>query len=506
MTSDPGLTPVQPAGPAPVPASGSGHAVVLGAGVAGLLAARVLTETFARVTVLDRDDLPGLHTDTAADPAAGGAGQFGDRRGVPQARHLHALMDRGRQIVEELHPGAVAELIAAGAPTSEVLVGGRYYMHGQRLRPTSTGLVSVLASRPLLERTLLRRTAALPGVQVRPRTAVAGLVGSAAGGEGGEGGRVTGVRIRPGGDSGDAGPGAETVLPAELVVDASGRNSRSLDWLAALGQQSPPISRVTVDLGYASRLYERRPEHLDGENSVIVATAPGLIGAGVARTEDSRWIVTLAGLLGAHPPTDDAGFLAFARALPVPDVYDLVRAATPLTPPVPFRFRESVRRRFEALRAPLDGLVVLGDALCSFNPLYAQGMTVAAQQALVLRTALAAGLPGVPRRFYGAVAPVLDVAWDMATSADLRYPQVTGRRSPRGRVTGAYAARAQRRAAHDPRVARTLMRVVNLVDPPTALLRPALAVRVLAPTPRAGRAADRSPARAIADPAEAARP
>ncbi|MCL9797156.1 FAD-dependent oxidoreductase, partial [Frankia sp. AgKG'84/4] len=146
---------------------GTGHAVVLGAGVAGLLAARVLTETFARVTVLDRDDLPGLGAATAP------AGDFGDRRGVPQARHLHALMDRGRQIVEELHPGLVEELMAAGAPTSEVLVGGRYYMHGQRLRPTSTGLTSVLASRPLLERTLLRRTAALPGVRIRPRTAVA---------------------------------------------------------------------------------------------------------------------------------------------------------------------------------------------------------------------------------------------------------------------------------------------------------------------------------------------
>ncbi len=472
--------------------AGTGHAVVLGAGVAGLLAARVLTETFVRVTILDRDDLPGAGAGTAP------AGDFGDRRGVPQARHLHALMDRGRQIVEELYPGLVEQLIAAGAPTSEVLVGGRYYMHGQRLRPTSTGLTSVLASRPLLERALLRRTAALPGVRIRPRTTVAGFDSTA--------GRVTGVRIRPGGVGADADPDAVTELPAELVVDASGRNSRSLDWLAALGQQPPPISRVTVDLGYSSRLYERRPEHLDGENSIIVATAPGLLGAGVARTEDSRWIVTLAGLLGQHPPTDEAGFLAFAGALPVPDVYDLLRAATPLTAPVPFRFRESVRRHFEALRDPLDGLVVLGDALCSFNPLYAQGMTVAAQQALVLRGALAAGLPGVPRRFYAAVTPVLDVAWDMATSSDLRYPRVTGRRSPRGRVTGAYAARAQRRAAHDPRVARTLMRVVNLVDPPTALLRPALAVRVLAPTPRAGLPAEGSPARAIADPAEAARP
>jgi 2-polyprenyl-6-methoxyphenol hydroxylase-like FAD-dependent oxidoreductase len=434
---------------------------VLGAGIAGLLVARVLTETFPRVTVVDRDDLD--RDDLDRDDLSGPT----DRRGAPQARHLHALMDRGRQIVEELHPGIVEDLTAAGAPTSEVLVGGRYYMHGQRLRSTPTGLTSVLASRPLLEHVLRQRTLRLPGVSLRPRTAVVGLAVDETGR------RVTGVRLRG------------ELLLAELVVDASGRNSRTLDWLVAAGQQLPPSSRVTVDLGYSSRLYERRPEHLDGDNSVIIATAPGLVGGGAVRTEGSRWIVTLAGLLGQHPPTDDAGFVAFARDLAVPDVYDIVREAKPFTDPVPFRFRESVRRHFEALRQPPEGLVVLGDALCSFNPLYAQGMTVAAQQALVLRGALAdGGLPGLPRRFYRDVAPVVDVAWDMATSSDLRYPQVVGRRRLRWRVTGAYAARAGRRAHTDPAVARTLMRVVNLVDPPTALLRPPLAARVLTPGTR----------------------
>ncbi|KJE21907.1 flavin-dependent dehydrogenase [Frankia torreyi] len=449
----------------------SGHAVVLGAGVAGLLAARVLSESFGRVSVLDRDDLPGS--------ADGESAALGARRGVPQAGHLHALMDRGREILEELHPGLVAQLVAAGAPTSEALVGGRWYLQGRRVGPVSTGLTSVLASRPLLERELRRRTAALPGVRLLPRTAVIGLVGDGVG----AGGAVTGVRIRAGG-----GDGASTVLAADLVIDASGRNSRCLDWLAAVGHPAPSTSRVTVDLGYASRVYERRPEHLGGDLSVIISTTPGLRGGGAAAIEGDRWIVTLAGLLGEHPPTDDDGFAAFARRLPVGDISDLIRAATPLTDAVPYRFRESVRRHFEAVRRPPDGIVVLGDALCSFNPLYAQGMTVAAQQALVLRDCLreGEGLGGLPGRFYRAVGPVLDVAWDMATSSDLRYPAVVGRRTLRGRVTGSYAARAQRRAHRDPAVARTLMRVVHLAEPPTALLRPALAARVLAPgAPRA---------------------
>ncbi|WP_261566833.1 FAD-dependent oxidoreductase [Frankia gtarii] len=447
------------------PITRSGHAVVLGAGVGGLLAARVLTEHFERVSVLDRDDLTDL-----PDPIA--------RRGVPQAGHLHALMDRGRQILEDLHPGLVAGLVDAGAPTSEALVGGRWYLQGRRVGPVSTGLTSVLASRPLLERELRRRTAALPGVRLLPRTAVVGLVGAA------PGGAVTGVRIRAG-----DGDGAPRVLAAELVVDASGRNSRSLDWLAAAGHPTPPTSRVTVDLGYASRLYRRRPEDLDGDLSVIIATTPGLRGGGAAAVEGDRWIVTLAGLLGEHPPTDHDGFHAFARRLAAPDIAELIRAATPLGDAVPYRFRESVRRHFEALRRPPDGLVVVGDALCSFNPLYAQGMTVAAQQALVLRDCLRAGLGGgLPGRFYRAVGPVNDVAWDMAASSDLRYPAVVGRRTLRGRVTGSYAARAQRSAHRDPAVARTLMRVVHLTEPPAALLRPALAARVLVPGAVGGRA------------------
>jgi flavin-dependent dehydrogenase len=441
---------------------------VLGAGIAGLLAARVLADSFDEVTVLDRDDLPEL-SDPAAphDPAAESLTEAGGRRGVPQSRHLHALMDRGRQIVEDLYPGTVAELVAAGAQTSEVLVGGRYYMHGRRVRPTPTGLTGLLASRQLLDRQLLRRTAELARVSLRSRAAVTGLVH--------DGDRVTGVRLeaRPGA------PAGPSVLPAELVVDATGRNSRALGWLADAGAPVPRTSRVTVDLGYSSRMYERRPEHLDGDRSVIVATAPRPTGGGVIAVEGGRWLVTLAGLLGQHPPTDDKGFEEFAGGLPVSDIYQLIRSATPLSKPTPYRFRASVRHHFEALRRPTEGLIVLGDALCSFNPLYAQGMTVAAQEALVLRECLRDGTPGLSRRFYQAAAAIIDVAWDMATSADLRYPEVTGRRGVRGRVTGAYATRVQLRAHEDPTVARALMRVANLVDPPSSLLRPAIAARVL---------------------------
>ncbi|GHE79626.1 FAD-binding monooxygenase [Amycolatopsis deserti] len=420
------------------------QAVVLGASIAGSLAARVLAGSFDRVLIVERDDVAGVTP----------------RRGVPQARHLHGLMERGRQIMEELYPGLTDDLAAEGAPTTEVLRGSRWYLSGLRVFPTATGLTTLLASRPMLENAIRTRTLALPGVELRTRCAAVGLTG---------GDEVTGVRLAGG-----------EVLDADLVVDATGRGSRAPDWLAALGHERPGEDRVDVDLGYASRTYRRKPEHLDGHLAVVVSTMPGFRGGGAITLEGDRWHVTLAGMLGDHPPVEPAEFERFAATLPVPDVHEIVRDAEPLDDPVPHRFRGSLRRRYERLRRPPRGLLVLGDALCSFNPLYAQGMTVAAQQALVLRDCLPDPDPG---RFYRAAAGVVDVAWGMSTGSDLRYPGVEGRRSARGRLLGAYAARAQVAAHRDAVVARTFMRTANLTLPPTALLAPDIVLRVL----RAGR-------------------
>lgn len=201
---------------------------------------------------------------------------------------------------------------------------------------------------------------------------------------------------------------------------------------------------------------------------------PGFRGGGAITLEGDRWHVTLAGMLGDHPPTVAADFERFAATLPVPDVHDIVREAEPLDDPVPHRFRGSLRRRYERISQPAPGFLAIGDALCSFNPLYAQGMTVAAQEALVLRE-----WHGDPARYFHAAAAVVDVAWQMSTGSDLRYPGVEGPRSARGRILSAYSHRAQLAAHRDPLVARTFMRVANLTLPPASLLAPEIVLRVL---------------------------
>ncbi len=427
---------------APEKAQHTSHAIVIGTGVAGLLAAGALTRHFDRITLLERDTLNGAEI----------------RRGIPQARHLHGLMEGGRAIMEQLYPGLTDEMVAAGAPTTHVLSGSRWYLSGLRAKPTETGLTTLLASRALLEYGLRTRAAALPGVQIVEQTVVNGLVVTD--------GRVTGVQTATG------------TVAADLVVDATGRASRTPDWLRANGFEAPDEDSIEVDLGYASRTYVHQPEHLDGQLGVVVSTMAGRRGGGAIVLEGGRWHVTLGGMLGDHPPTDHEGFTAFAATLPVGDIHRIITDAEPIDDPVPHRFRGSLRRRYENVAGP-EGLVVLGDALCSFNPLYAQGMTVAGQQALALDACLHAGRDDLPARFYAAAARYVDVAWRMSTGSDLNHPGVEGERPLRQRVLSAYVLRAHRAAHVDAKVARTFMRVANLVDGPENLLKPEMIARIL---------------------------
>jgi 2-polyprenyl-6-methoxyphenol hydroxylase-like FAD-dependent oxidoreductase len=430
------------------------RAVVLGASMAGLLAARVLADAYAQVTVIDRDDLPQtpMH-----------------RRGVPHGRHIHGLLARGQQALEELFPGFTAELVAQGVPAGDLLANGRLYFSGHRLRQAHTGLMVLSASRPMLEGHVRARVRALPNVRFIDRCDVVGLATTP------DGRRVTGARVLRRADG-----SAEELLAADLVVDATGRGSRIPAWLEALGYPRPPKEQVRIGLGYATRIYRQRPGALGGDLAVLQAATPQHPRTGALQVlEGDRWLLTLAGILGDHPPTDPDGFLAFARSLQFPDLYETVRDAEPLDDPVSFRFPASVRHRYERLDRFPDGLLVVGDAVCSFNPVYGQGMSVAALEALTLRRHLQRGIQPQPRRFLRDLARLVDVPWDMAAGGDLVFPGVPGRRTLKVRLVSAYLTRLHAAAAHDAHLATTFVRVAGLVAPPQSLLRPGIVVRVL---------------------------
>jgi 2-polyprenyl-6-methoxyphenol hydroxylase-like FAD-dependent oxidoreductase len=431
----------------------SNQAAVLGGSMAGLLAARVLAERFDRVVVIERDVLPptGEH-----------------RRGVPHGRHVHGLHPRGREILEELFPGFTAALTASGAAGGDVLGNVRWQLSGHQLRQADIGLPGLLATRPFLEGHLREMVRRLPAVRFLEDTSACGLTVTA------DKRTVTGVQVRgPGG-----GPPAR--VAADLVVDATGRGSRTPVWLEQLGYRRPAEERVEIGLGYATRTYRLRPGAIGGDLMILTAATPANPRAGIlAATEGGRHLLTVAGICGDYPPTDPAGFDEFVAGLPSSDIAAAVLGAEPLDDPVPFRFPASVRRRYERLAAFPAGLLVIGDAVCSFNPVYGQGMTVAAAQAMTLR-----GLPApqaVPdaRRYFRAIAAAIDVPWDVAAGADLAFPQVPGNRSAKVRLVNAYMPRLHAAAAGDQALAAALVRVIGLKDRPEGLLRPDRVLRVL---------------------------
>jgi 2-polyprenyl-6-methoxyphenol hydroxylase-like FAD-dependent oxidoreductase len=431
-------------------------AVVVGASMAGLLAARVLAEHVDQVVVLDRDTLP-----EDAVP----------RGGVPQSAHAHGLLARGRRGLEELFPGLTADLLTRGALSSDMQEDFRWINEGVPMARGTSGLSGLLVSRPLLEREVRRRVLADPRVTVCERVVVRSLTHDGAG-------RVTGVvaAVR------DDPAGGVRRWDADLVVDASGRQSSAPEWLSALGFAPPEEERVEVDVAYATRHYRREPGHLDGDLGLAMAGTPDNPRGGVLLAQEGdRWVCGLGGILGDRPPLDPDGFEAYAASLPSPVLHEVIRSAVPLDEPRRFRFPASVRRRYERLARSPRGLLVTGDAVCSFNPVYGQGMTVACLEALALRDVLRRGLdrPSLAQEFWRATAPIVDVPWQIAAGGDRRFPGVPGPVDRRTRLLNGYVTRVQRAAAVDPAVGTAFLRVANLEAPPSSLMSPSVLARVV---------------------------
>lgn len=383
------------------------HAVVIGGSITGLTAARVLTNYFTRVTIVERDRLPETP-------------DF--RRGAPQARHAHTLPLRGQQMLEQYFPGLGDELIAGGAVASNGGSEMGFYIAGKwHLVRHHAAVVSMTCSRPLLEAVLYRRLADQPQVRIIQEQEVLGLNVDR------RGQRVTGLRLRP--RFGLNSP--ETTLPADIVVDASGRGSQAAQWLAGLGYTPPAESVVNAFPGYASRLY-RRPASFEAnwKTLYIRPTPPHQTRGGmILPIEDDRWYVTLIGLARDYPPTDEADFLVFAQSLPVPDLYEAIKDAEPLTRPCGFRQAENRLRHYEKLPRYLEGLLVCGDAVCTLNPVYAQGMTAAVTGVAALENSLnqqtqQRHLRGLAATFQKQLSHVLADLWQLATGQDQRWPNL----------------------------------------------------------------------------------
>lgn len=435
-------------------------AVVLGASMSGMLAVRALSTHFERITVVERDVLPeGEEV----------------RKGVPQSAHAHGLLASGYRVMDEYFPGMMDELEALGAPRGDVVGDFLWFQYGRWKLRHDSGLRGITVSRPCLEAAIRRRVKSLRHV-----TFLEGADGVRPKCDRGTG-RVTGFVVRPRHGN------VEETLEADLVVDASGRGSQSPRWLEEWGFGRPEEISVKINVGYATRTFERRPgDFFDSMGGIISGTPPASTRYGaVLAAEGNRWVVTLVGTVGDYPPTNEKEWVTFAASLPVPVVHELVTSARPLTEIVSYRFPANQRRLYERMKRFPAGYLVTGDAVCSFNPIYGQGMSVAASEAKALDDSLAAGLDGLSQRFYARTRKIVDIPWLIATGEDLRFPQVDGQRPPGFRVVNRYLERVHAMASEDQAVCRKFFDVLNLLAPPSSLMSPRVAWRVLArPAPK----------------------
>jgi len=441
------------------------HAIVIGGGIAGLLAARVLTDYFDQVTIIERDRFP-----KKPQP----------RQGVPQSYHPHVLLLQGQLILERLFPKLKDELLCNGAQCVNWTMDFRWLLMGNWTPRFPSEMVSLACTRNLLEAVIRQRLVNDTRVKLLEANQVTGLLTNT------DNTAVVGVRLQ---DSN----GKEAEIPAQLVVDASGRNSKAPKWLQSLGYEMPQETTVKSFLGYATRWYQTLGKSpVDYKMLYLMPKAPDHPRGGVIhQVEDGLWLVNLIGVGRDYPPLDEAGFLNFALSMCIPELYEAIKEAQPISPVYGYQRTENRWRHYEQLSRLPENFVMLGDAVCAFNPVYGQGITVAALGALTLDRCLKRQKPscsdrvltGFAQRFQKQLAKVNVVPWLMATGDDFRWPTTEGGQPNfRIRLQHWYLNQVMLAASESTEVYKVLLEVIHLLKPPTVLFQFKVLIHILKPT------------------------
>lgn len=441
---------------------GARRAVVIGGSIGGMMAARVLADHYDEVILVERDHIPpGVE----------------HRPGVPQARHLHFLMKRGLMAVEQLFPGVKADLLAAGSHLVDQGTDFRIlYRYGWSPR-VKTGLEVITFTRPLLESTMRRHLTSHPKVRFIEGFEVAGLVTSE------DRSAVTGVRIVP--RRRVEGETEEQILSADLVVDSAGRMSPAPQWLEEIGYAAPEESEVDAFWGYATRIYEPPAGwQADWKTLLVMNRPPYQPRAGIIQPiEGGRWLVTIAGVMHDYPPTEEEGFLQFARSLSSPELYNTISQAKPLTKIWGYRKTSNRLRQYDKLAKMPKGFVTLGDSVCAFNPVYGLGMTLTGMEVEELGRCLGESDGGRtldPLTFQKVVARLVTAPWALTTGEDLRWPATQGGEiTTKVKVMHWYIDQVIRLIPNSPEVYQAFQEVNHMMKGPESLFRPPVLFRVL---------------------------
>jgi len=430
------------------------HAIVLGGSLTGLLTARVLSQYYTQIIIIEKDT---VHREPEA------------RKGQPQTRHLHGLLPSGLQVMSRYFTGLLDEITSNGAKVFDFAASMNWYCYGGFRKSFHIDIKSVSISRPLLEHIIRERVLALSNVRLVDNTTAKHLTIDKQ--------KITGVVIE------EKVSGRTESLSADLIIDCTGRGSRTPQWLKELGYAEIEVSEVKVNVGYTTRLYKRDPADPRGENWIAYtpeAPAETRFG-GAFPIEGDKWMVTVGGWHGDHAPAEDHGYLEFVKSLSNPDLYDIVSKNEPASEFVQYKFPLSIRRHYEKLRRFPVGFLVLGDAISSFNPIYGQGMSSASLQVEVLDKMLADNVAEkeLAKVFFKRSKKIIDNIWGLATGEDFRYPLTIGSRPPGIKLINKYVGKIHRATIKDEVVCGAFLKVMALMKPPASLFHPKILWRVL---------------------------
>jgi 2-polyprenyl-6-methoxyphenol hydroxylase-like FAD-dependent oxidoreductase len=431
------------------------QAVVIGAGIGGLAAVGALADHFERVIVLDRDSLPA---------------QAVPRAGVPQSRHLHGLLAGGQRALADLFPRFERDIADAGAVPIGMAADVRIELPGLGPLPCRDfDCFFYGASRPLIELIMRRQAERLSNLTVRPQCRVLEITATP------DGSAVTGVRY-------ESDDGRQEALAADLVIDASGRGAPTLALLRATGQPVPDEIVIGVDLHYTTAVFIiPQDASADWKGIITHPHAPERSRGGyMLPMEGKRWVLTLTGRRGERPPAEPDGFMDYARRLETQTIYNAIAHAELEGSLERYANPASVWRRFDRLGAFPRGLLPIGDSICHFNPVHGQGMSVAAQEARLLKQLLgdqaakADPLAGLALSFFSESLPLVEAPWNMSAVPDLVYPETTGERPEDFESRVKYNGALIRVAMRDAAVHWLMTEVQHLLKPPSVLKNPAV--------------------------------
>lgn len=427
------------------------RAVVMGGSISGMLAARVLSDFFDEVIILEAD------TSSSAKRV---------RKRVPQGQHSHVLLQAGQQVMERLFPNFINELIEDGSVVADFTNDLEWFHFGQWKKRFESGIMGVQQTRPFLEWHIQRRLKDYANITIQDNSLVTGFLLS-------DDQRTTlGVKARTTSRSEDSD------ILCDFVVDATGYGSQSRKWVPGAASDSP-LEAVKIDLFYATRFYQTDSSNLGWKNLMISAQLPDQPYAGVILSfEDNKFGVTLGGYL-KQPPKTDEEFQQIAKALPQQHIYEFLQNAKPISDLNTYRIPLQVRNRFDRSKNMPSHLVVLGDAYCRFDPLYGQGMSVAALEAELLGAELTRmkaleELSTFHNRFYKKLVKLTQGPWDMAITESFRHPNITGRRPREVKLMQWLTQKIYRASASQQDVYLTLAQVMNLTESSNAFFRPAI--------------------------------